>query len=115
MEIGGYAARIVSHKRPFLVSAFVAQYFLIVVVRPASTPPCLYKTGIMPGRTRLAGLTHTGTSTIHRCHLPIALAGHQGLSTRSITTRHPPKSTLSLSVLSSGIPPSNDLGIGNPS
>jgi hypothetical protein len=32
MEIGGYAARIISHKRPFLVSTFVAQYFLIVVV-----------------------------------------------------------------------------------
>lgn len=34
MEMGGYAARIGSHKRPFLVSTFVAQYFLIVVVCP---------------------------------------------------------------------------------
>lgn len=32
MEMGGYAARIVSNNRPFLVSTFVAQYFLIVVV-----------------------------------------------------------------------------------
>ena len=32
MECGGYAARIYSHYRPFVVSAFVAQYFLIVVV-----------------------------------------------------------------------------------
>ena len=32
MEMGGYAARIASNKRPFLVSTFVAQYFLIVVV-----------------------------------------------------------------------------------
>ncbi|WWC89875.1 uncharacterized protein L201_004803 [Kwoniella dendrophila CBS 6074] len=31
MEIGGYAARLASHKRPFVVSSFVAQYFLIVV------------------------------------------------------------------------------------
>ncbi|KAK6903098.1 hypothetical protein I204_07763 [Kwoniella mangroviensis CBS 8886] len=31
MEIGGYAARLSSHKRPFVVSSFVAQYFLIVV------------------------------------------------------------------------------------
>lgn len=32
MEMGGYAARIASHKKPFVVGAFVAQYFLIVVV-----------------------------------------------------------------------------------
>ena len=46
MEIGGYAARIYSHKRPFVIGAFVAQYFLVVVVClvqapipvPASTP-----------------------------------------------------------------------------
>ncbi|WWC60946.1 uncharacterized protein I303_103522 [Kwoniella dejecticola CBS 10117] len=31
MEIGGYAARMASHKRPFVVGSFVAQYFLIVV------------------------------------------------------------------------------------
>ncbi|WVW82924.1 hypothetical protein I302_104938 [Kwoniella bestiolae CBS 10118] len=31
MEIGGYAARLASHRRPFVVSTFVAQYFLIVV------------------------------------------------------------------------------------
>lgn len=34
MECGGYAARIYSHQRPFVVGAFVAQYFLIVVVSP---------------------------------------------------------------------------------
>lgn len=32
MELGGYAARTYAHYRPYLVSAFVAQYFLIVVV-----------------------------------------------------------------------------------
>ncbi|WRT67287.1 uncharacterized protein IL334_004254 [Kwoniella shivajii] len=31
MEVGGYAARLASHQRPFVVSSFVAQYFLIVV------------------------------------------------------------------------------------
>lgn len=31
MELGGYVARIYAHYHPFLVSAFVAQYFLIVV------------------------------------------------------------------------------------
>ncbi|OCF36469.1 hypothetical protein I317_04724 [Kwoniella heveanensis CBS 569] len=31
MEIGGYAARLASHKRPFVISSFIAQYFLIVV------------------------------------------------------------------------------------
>ncbi|WVR05323.1 hypothetical protein IAU60_002337 [Kwoniella sp. DSM 27419] len=31
MEAGGYAARLASHRRPFVVSSFVAQYFLIVV------------------------------------------------------------------------------------
>ncbi|RXK35147.1 hypothetical protein M231_07595 [Tremella mesenterica] len=31
METGGYAARIYSHYRPFVVGSFVAQYFLIVV------------------------------------------------------------------------------------
>ncbi|WVQ98861.1 hypothetical protein IAU59_005992 [Kwoniella sp. CBS 9459] len=31
MEVGGYAARLASHKRPYVVSTFVAQYFLIVV------------------------------------------------------------------------------------
>ncbi|WWC69309.1 uncharacterized protein I206_103247 [Kwoniella pini CBS 10737] len=31
MEIGGYSARLSSHKRPFVISSFVAQYFLIVV------------------------------------------------------------------------------------
>ncbi|WVF72064.1 hypothetical protein IAT40_006876 [Kwoniella sp. CBS 6097] len=31
MEIGGYAARLASHKRPFVISTFIAQYFLIVV------------------------------------------------------------------------------------
>lgn len=38
MEVGGYAARIASHKNPFVVATFVAQYFLIVVV---STPTSL--------------------------------------------------------------------------
>lgn len=32
MEVGGYAARIKGHANMFLVSVFVAQYFLIVVV-----------------------------------------------------------------------------------
>jgi len=32
MECGGYGARIYSHTAPFSVGAFVAQYFLIVVV-----------------------------------------------------------------------------------
>ena len=41
MEIGGYAARILSNKRPYLVSAFVAQYFLIVVVRVLARKVCL--------------------------------------------------------------------------
>ncbi|KAK8869655.1 hypothetical protein IAR55_000223 [Kwoniella newhampshirensis] len=31
MEVGGYAARLASHKRPFVVGSFIAQYFLIVV------------------------------------------------------------------------------------
>ncbi|WWD16082.1 hypothetical protein CI109_100507 [Kwoniella shandongensis] len=31
MEIGGYGARLASHKRPFVVGSFIGQYFLIVV------------------------------------------------------------------------------------
>ncbi|SGY13733.1 BQ5605_C010g05958 [Microbotryum silenes-dioicae] len=36
MEVGGYVVRILSHKNPFIVSYFVAQYFLIVVA------PCFF-------------------------------------------------------------------------
>jgi hypothetical protein len=42
MEIGGYGARIASHYRPFLVSAFIAQYFLIVVVSPSLSMKILW-------------------------------------------------------------------------
>jgi hypothetical protein len=32
MECGGYAARIYNSYRPFVVTPFIVQYFLIVVV-----------------------------------------------------------------------------------
>lgn len=39
MEVGGYAARIKGHANMFLVSVFVAQYFLIVVVSRLEQDP----------------------------------------------------------------------------
>jgi len=96
--MGGYAARIASHKNPFVVGSFVAQYFLIVVVSGLSS----YKRGRSKGERALAlrgrshrrpehglvwsatgnELTLLGPGTLHCCHIPLLVNGSQRFRVR---------------------------------
>lgn len=72
MECGGYAARIYSHYKPFVVVPFIVQYFLIVVVSDSSL--------IDEDRIR-ADMSVPGT--VYSCDLPLSHASRSGCSSCS--------------------------------